>query len=203
MSIQQQINLYQPIFRKQEKVFSARTMLIVFVVTLVFFSAIYTYARWNVYALIDESDKLAMTHEREVKRLDDLGRRYPIKQKNRAVESDLDMLKKERKAKQFLIKTLSDRSIGNDKGFSSFFAAIARQQPAGMWLQRFEIEQGGQVIGIYGSSLRPELIPEFLHGLSEEASFEGSSFKIFRMQRDENNKTTVNFSLRSVVEGAK
>lgn len=203
MNAQQQINLYQPIFRKQEKVFSARTMLIVFVATIVFFSAIYGYARWNVYSLVAESDKLAVSYQSEVKRLDDLARRYPVKQKNRQVETELDNLKHERKAKQFLIKTLSGRSIGNDEGFSSFFEAMARQRPAGMWLQRFEIEQGGQVIGIHGSSLQPELVPEFLQRLSDESSFDGSSFRIFRMQRDKENAAAVNFTLRSVGGGDK
>ena len=203
MNAQQQINLYQPIFRKQEKVFSARTMLMVLVATIVLFSAIYGYARWNVFTLVEESEKLAVSYQSETKRLDDLARRFPIKQKNRKVETELDNLKNERKAKQFLIKTLSGRSIGNDEGFSSFFEAMARQRPTGMWLQRFEIEQGGQVIGIHGSSLQPELVPEFLQRLSEESSFDGSSFRIFRMQRDKENTAAVNFTLRSVVEGTK
>jgi len=201
MNVQQQINLYQPIFRKQEKVFSARTMLMVLVATIVLFSSIYGYARWNVFALVDESEKLTVSYQNETKRLNDLAHRFPIKQKNRKVETELDNLKNERKAKQFLIKTLSGRSIGNDEGFSSFFEAMARQRPTGMWLQRFEIEQGGQVIGIYGSSLQPELVPEFLQRLSEESSFDGSNFRIFRMQRDKENTAAINFTLRSVVEG--
>lgn len=203
MNAQQQINLYQPIFRKQEKVFSARTMLIVFVTTIVLFSGVYGYVRWNVYSLVAESDKLAVSYQSALKKLDDLARQYPVKQKNRKVKMELDDLKNERKAKQFLIKTLSGRSIGNDEGFSSLFEAMARQRPSGMWLQRFEIEQGGQVIGIYGSSLQPELVPEFLRRLSEEKSFDSSSFRIFHMQRDKENAAAVNFTLRSVGGGAK
>lgn len=203
MSAQQQINLYQPIFRKQEKVFSARTMLLVFVATVVFFAAVYGYARWNVYSLITQSEKLAGLYDSEIKKLDDLSRRFPIKQKSQQVETELEDLKKERKAKQFLIKTLSGRSIGNDKGFSSYFEGMARQRPAGMWLRRFELEQGGQIIGIHGSTLQAELVPEFLQRLAEEPSFEGSDFRVFQMQRDKENATAVNFTLRSVAGGEK
>jgi hypothetical protein len=203
MNVQQQINLYQPIFRKQEKVFSARTMSFVFVGTIVFFAAIYGYARWNVFSLVAESEKLAQSHASEMRRLDDLSRRYPVKQKSRQIETELENLQKERKAKQFLVKTLSGRSIGNDEGFSSYFEGVARQRPAGMWLRHFELEQGGEVIGIHGSSLQPELVPEFLQRLSEEASFGGSSFRIFQMQRDEKNAAAVNFTLRSVAGGEK
>jgi hypothetical protein len=204
MSVQQQqINLYQPIFRKQQKVFSARTMLFVFVGTIVFFAAIYGYARWNVHSLVAESEKLARQHATEMKRLDDLARRYPAKQKSELVETELENLTNERKAKQFLIKALSGRSIGNDEGFSSYFEGMARQRPAGMWLRRFELEQGGQIIGIHGSSLQPELVPGFLQRLSEEPAFDGSSFRIFQMQRDKNNAAAVNFTLRSVAGGDK
>ncbi|NNG14107.1 MAG: PilN domain-containing protein, partial [Gammaproteobacteria bacterium] len=122
---------------------------------------------------------------------------------SRLVETELENLKNERKAKQFLIKALSGRSIGNDEGFSSYFEGMARQRPAGMWLRRFELEQGGDVIGIHGSSLQPELVPEFLQRLSEESSFDGSSFRIFQMQRDVNNAAAVNFTLRSVAGGEK
>ena len=201
MSVQQQINLYQPIFRKQEKVFSARTMLFVFVGTIVFFTAIYGYARWNVYSLVAESEKLEKQQAGELKRLEDLSRRYPVKQKSRRVGAELKDLKNERKAKQFLLKTLAGRSIGNNKGFSSYFEGVARQRPRGMWLHRFELEEGGKVIGIHGSSLQPELVPEFLQRLSEESSFDGSNFQIFQMQRDENNAAAVNFTLRSVAGG--
>lgn len=203
MNTQQQINLYQPIFRKQEKVFSARTMLFVFVAAIVFFAVVYGYVRWNVYSLVTESEKLVQLQASELKRLDSLSRRYPVKQKSRQVETELESLKKEHKAKQFLIKTLSGRSIGNDEGFSSYFEAMARQRPSGMWLRRFELEQGGEIIGIHGSSLQAELVPEFLQRLSEESSFDGSSFRIFQIQRDEKNTAAVNFTLRSIAAGVK
>lgn len=203
MNVQQQINLYQPIFRKQEKVFSARTMFFVFIATIVFFAAIYGYARWNVHSLFVESEQLALQHSSAIKKLDDLSRRYPVKQKSRQVETELEGLQKERKAKQFLVKTLASRNIGNDEGFSSYFEGLARQRPQGMWLQRFELEKGGEIIGIQGSSLHAELVPEFLQRLSEESSFDGSSFRIFQIQRDEKNAAAVNFTLRSVAGGDK
>ncbi|WP_126452401.1 PilN domain-containing protein [Sulfuriflexus mobilis] len=201
MNAQQQINLYQPIFRKQEKVFSARTMLFVFVGSIVFFTGIYAYARWNVYDLAHQSERLQQQYVGEVARLEDLSRRYPAKQKSRQIEEQLAELKKERRAKQFLLKTLSSRSIGNDKGFSAYFEGVARQRPEGMWLRHFELEEGGNVIGIHGSSLKPELVPEFLQRLAGETSFSGSSFRIFEMKRDTDNPAAINFSLRSISGG--
>ncbi len=199
MAIQQQINLYQPRFRKQEKVFSASSMLVVLVAAMVVLVGIYGYAKWNVTVLATEKIRLQQQQVKEVAKLDRLAIEYPIKRKSRLVEQQLKDLQSELKAKQYLVDTLSGRSIGNSEGFSSYFAGIARQHLKGMWLQRLELESGGDVIGIYGSTLKPELVPQFLQALSKEDSFIGSKFQIFNMQRDKDNKAAINFSLRTTL----
>jgi len=196
--MRQQINLYQPIFRKEEKVFSAKTLLIAFVAAIVVFSSVFFFARWNVYALEKESERLKVTYANELVRLEDLAKRYPVKKKSRIVEDEVTRLQQEQIAKQFLIKTLSGRSIGNSNGFSSYFVGMARQQVQGLWIRQFELQQGGDVIGIHGSTLEPEYVPKFLLNLSSEDSFNGSSFRIFKMQRDEKQDQTINFSLRTL-----
>lgn len=195
----QQVNLYQPMFRKQEKIFSAKTMMYVFFAAIGLFTLVYGYAHWNVNALESELVRLQDQQSKEMVRLEDLARRYPATQKSKKTENELAQLKSERSAKEFLIKTLSGRSIGNSKGFSEYLEGIARRRPAGMWLRRLELERGGEVIGIHGSSLRPELVPQFLQQLSKESSFSGSNFRIFEMQRDDKNRAMLNFTLRSVV----
>lgn len=193
----QQINLYQPIFRREEKVFSAKTLLIAFVAAVVVFSSVYVYARWNVYALEKESQRLKITYANELERVDSLASRYPLKQKSRVVEDEVSRLQQELTAKQFLIKTLSGRAIGNSNGFSSYFSGVARQRIQGLWIRQFELQNGGDVIGIHGSTIAPEFVPQFLLQLSSEESFSGSNFRIFSMKRDETEKNTVNFSLRT------
>lgn len=202
MAIQQQINLYQPRFRKQEKVFAASSMLTVLIAAILFFGGIYGYAKWNVIALANENDRLQQQQTNEVKRLESLALRYPEQKKSRLLAQQLEDLQSERRAKQFLIKTLAGRSIGNSAGFSSYFAGVARQNISGMWVDRLELASGGDVIGIYGSTLKPELVPQFIQALSAEESFTGSQFQLFSMQRNKNNSAVVNFSLRTVVEGA-
>jgi len=202
MAIQQQINLYQPRFRKQEKVFAASSMMIVLIAALLVFTAVYGYAKWNVIALVKESQRIQQQQLQEITRLESLVKRYPVKGKSQALERTLLELQNERKAKQFLVKTLSDRSLGNSEGFSGYFAGVARQNKPGMWINRLELESGGDIIGIYGSTLKPELVPQFIQALSREESFTGSEFQIFNMQRDKSNNAAVNFSLRTAPGGA-
>jgi len=201
VAVQQQINLYQPMFRKQKKVFSASSMLGVFVAALIVFGGVYGFASWNVYSLEQQSETMKQEHARELVRLEELSKRYPVRKKSKSVEQQLKDLQKERQAKQYLVNTLSDRSIGNSDGFSEFFVGIAKRRLPGMWLNRLELGQGGNVIGIYGSTVKPELVPQFLQELAAEDSFQGSNFRVFSMQRDSANVNKVNFSLRTVAGG--
>jgi len=201
MAMQQQINLYQPRFRQQEKVFSSSTMLVVLVAAIAVLVGVYGYAKWNVVALADENKRLKLSQTNELVRLEALSKKYPLKRKSKLLENQLNDLQNERKAKQFLVNTLSGRSIGNSDGFSSYFEGVARQHIKGMWIQRLELDNGGDVIGIYGRTLQPELVPQFIQALAKEKSFSGSQFQIFSMQRDEEKKSVINFTLRTVVAG--
>jgi len=198
MAVQQQINLYQPMFRKQKKVFSSSTMLAVFVLAIVVFGGVFGFARWNVYSLEQQSENMKVSHAAEIARLEALSKKYPVKKKSLRLEDELKKLQKERKAKQYLVSTLSNRTIGNSDGFSDYFVGVARHRSKGMWLNRLELAQGGKVIGIHGSTLKPELVPQFLQSLAAEDSFRGSQFRVFSMQRDSENQNKVDFSLRSV-----
>jgi len=198
----QQINLYQPRFRKQEKVFAASSMLVVFIAAMLVLGGIYGYAKWNVYSLAAENQRMQQQQKKEIARLQSLTVKYPVKKKSRLVTQQLKDLQEEHKAKQFLVKTLSGRSIGNSDGFSSYFEGVARQHLPGMWVKRLELDNGGDIVGIYGSTLKPELVPQFVQALSDEDSFVGSKFQIFSMQRDEKNAASVNFSLRTVAKEA-
>ena len=201
MAIQQQINLYQPMFRKQKKVFSASSMLGVFVAAMIVFAGVYGFAHWNVYTLEQQSELLQQQYVQEEMRLEELAKRYPVKSKSKRVEQQLKDLQRERQSKQYLVNTLIGRSIGNSDGFSDYFAGIAKQRLPGMWLTRLELDAGGDIIGIYGSTLKPELVPQFLQALAAEDSFRGSSFRIFSMQRDAEKDNTVSFALRTVPGG--
>ena len=201
MAIQQQINLYQPMFRKQKKVFSSSSILFIFIAAMIVFGGVYGFAQWNVYALKQQSETMQQQHKRELARLEELSTRYPVRKKSKQVAEQLQVLQQERKAKQYLVNTLAGRSIGNSDGFSEYFVGIAKHSLPGMWLSRFELGQGGNVIGIYGSTLKPELVPQFIQALAEEDSFRGSNFNIFSMQRDSENRNKVNFLLRTVSGG--
>lgn len=192
----QQVNLYQPMFRRQEKKFSAKKLLAVFVGSTLLFTAVYGYVRWDVYKLESQMADLQRQYEIETRRVEELNKQFPLKRSSERIEKELASLRTESEAKKKLITLLRDRSsLGNSKGFSAHMEGIARQRVDGLWLTAFEVTQGGNHIGIQGSSLQAELVPQFIQNLSAEEAFTGAEFRVFRMARNEKQRAAIDFEL--------
>lgn len=193
----QQINLYQPMFRKQKKIFSAVTILQSLAVVLVGFVLFYVYASWNVNKLRNEVANHKRMQTEALAKIGTLNARYPLRKKSKLLETKIGKLEAEVRAKQSLLKVLSDTTLGNTSGFSAHFTGIARQQIQGMWLRGLQLSEGGRQVGIIGSTLQPELVPRFIKKLGREQAFAGAEFKTFQMQRSKEDVARVDFILRS------
>jgi cell division protein FtsL len=194
--MQQQVNLYQPMFRRTEKKFSAKKLLGLLVGSALFFTAVYGYVRWDVYKLESQLTELENQYQNETRQIEELNKQFPLIRTTGKIEKQLASLRAEREAKRNLIALLQGRSaLGNIEGFSSHMEGIARQRVDGMWVTAFQLNDGGEQIGIVGSSLQPELVPKFLQNLSAENSFIGTEFRVFRMQRDKEQTAAIDFEL--------
>ena len=193
----QQVNLYQPMFRKQKKIFSALTMLQSLAVVLVGFVLFYVYASWNVDNLRKEVANHSNMQQAALAKISSLNERYPIRKKSKLLETKIAGLEAELQAKQALLKVLSDTTLGNTTGFSEHFSGIARQRIQGMWLRGLQLSEGGTQVGIIGSALEPQLVPQFIRKLGKEQAFAGAEFRTFQMQRSKEDVARVDFILQS------
>lgn len=194
----QQINLYQPIFRKERKIFSSLTMLQVCVIVVVGLSAIYAYSRAQVASLAGEVGRLQTMEQRKAHHLEALGREFPPPVKSRRLEAEVRHLSGEVRTKRAVLTLLSSRRFGNTTGFSAHLAGLARRDPRGVWLTGIDIEQGGTRLELTGSALRPALVPRLLTRLAGEPAFHGRSFDVFRMSRPRGNPGWIDFTVRTV-----
>ena len=193
----QQINLYQPMFRKQRVVFSAVTMLQVGVFFLVVFASLHAYqvSKVNPY-----KTQLASL-EKELSQLSVQVTALEAAQKNKGksklLESEIAKLSKELKQRERISKVLSSRSFGNSAGFSSYLESFARGHVEGTWLTDVEISQGGAALGLEGKTLSFELVPIYLQKLAEEKSLQGSSFNVMELARvdKKEGESELNFSI--------
>ena len=195
--MKQQINLYQPMFRRQEKVFSAVALLQTSGVVVLALLLIYGYGQWQLYGVNKELGRLKQQQAAAAQGVIELGKRFPPKKKSKLLEAEVSRLATELEQRKLLQKAFSGGTFGNTKGFSTYLEALARRHVEGMWLTRISIGGGGSVLGVAGSTFTPELVPLFIQRLSNEPVMSGVVFGTLVMTRPESDPRRVDFSLNT------
>ena len=180
----QQINLYQPIFRKQRQIFSAVTMAQALALVTLALLALYGYGLVRVHALEAEVVQL---EGRERALTTQLARIDPGLGRNRREEAERELarLNATLLGQQRLIEVLRDRPLGNGTGFSGYLAALGRQRRPELWLTSFAINGGTGAIELAGRSLDPKLVPEYMQRLGRESTLAGQQFDRFEIMHDD------------------
>jgi hypothetical protein len=169
----QQINLYNPIFLKQKKHFSARTMLQALGLIALGVGALCGYAFFESR----NAERTARQYTDQVGaqrgQLVQLVARLAAQGSSKALEADIARLQREVSARQSTLNALATGELGQADGFSDFMAAFGRQAVQGVWLTGFTIGESGNDLLVNGRALRPELVPAYLNGLSRESMMRG------------------------------
>ena len=168
----QQINLYNPLFLKKEKHFSARTMAQALGVVALAIAAVFAASLFQTRS----AERLAaqyreqLTHEQgRLVALGQAGSASPSK----ALESEVAQLEAEIKVRRQTLQALNTGELGNTAGFSEFLAALGREALSGVWLTRVRIDDAGNGLLVEGRALRAELLPAYLKALSRESMMRG------------------------------
>jgi hypothetical protein len=179
----QQINLYQPIFRKQRQIFSAVTMLQAVGVVAVALLGLYAYGLAQVRALEAEVIQL---EGREKALTTQLMRVDPASSSSRRAELEAEVrrLNATLLDQQRLIEVLREQPLGRTEGFSGYLAALARQRTPQLWLTEIGINGGTAAIELAGRSLDPKLVPEYMQRLGREPALAGQQFDRFEIELD-------------------
>ena len=191
----QQINLYQPLFRKQEKIFSARTMLEGAVIVLAGILLFYVYALWQTASLERQVTAAQQRQTQAAEQARQLAAEYPERRKDPVLTKQVQHLQNEVQVRQLVMARLSDRSEGNRVGYTQQLEGLARQRVAGLWLTHVGIRQGGSSLVLAGTTLQADLVPQLLQRLSQEPVFAGMEFKFFTMNRPKDKANQIDFAL--------
>lgn len=176
----QQVNLFSPIFRKEEKKFSAKTMFQAAGIVIVGIAVLTVAQVWNMGKLQTTIDDLERQRASLDKRADEFrGTRRP----SDPLAQKVSRLEQLLAARAQLQKALLKDEFSNTEGYSDYLMALARQHVRGMWLTAFEIAGAGRQLTVQGRSRRPELVPRYIQKLSAEKSLAGINFKLFQMSR--------------------
>lgn len=164
----QQINLYNPIFLKQEKYFSARTMAQALALLLLGLVALYGYAFLQTVSAQYAAETSAQLEQYVL-----LSAKLSPQAQSKALEAEVARLEAEMKARQETLAALGSGVLGNTAGISEFLAAFGRRSMDGVWLTAFDIGEGGNDLNLTGRVLHADLVTAYLRALSEEPVMRG------------------------------
>ena len=196
----QQINLYQPIFRKEHHLLSAVTVAQAAGLLLVTLLAIYGFATWQVLGLEAEVLQLEQREQAYAEKVQRLGLGSDAERRER-VEAELKQVNAELARQQQIVEILEAQEFGGAAGFSPRLTALAHTRVNGLWLTRVALSGAQGEMQLAGESILVSLIPEYLQRLSEEPAMAGVGFASLQIERDtDTGSVRFNVASRSLLE---
>ena len=191
----QQINLYSPIFRKQQKVFSALTMLqgvlLIGVVVGVFY---YTVSLQSSLLEIRATNS-ARQLQSELERLKAYGSRESPAERAKALADRKKALEAGLASQTLALKAFESGTLGRTEGYAPLLRALARVSVEGVWLTRIQVAEGTGELSLTGRATRAELVPVYLERLRAEESLRGQAFSRLEVTRATAPRAWVEFAL--------
>jgi hypothetical protein len=198
--INQQVNLFQPIFRKERKILSFHALLQGMAVVSAVLVLLYGWGWQKTQTMEGDVAQLQGQLDLQTGQLAELSLRVGQRKPDTSLQQELARLQQEAAARQEVVDALSNIRGAYTQGVSSYLESFARQTPKNLWLTGFSVLDGGEGLVIRGSALKPSLVPMFLQQLSTEPALAGTHFGLLQIQRQEKRRHWVDFTVYTGVE---
>ena len=178
----QQINLYNPLFRRQKKYFSARHMVQAFAILVVGTALICAYAWYLSAQQRQRADEIAQRTLAMQTKLGSATAQFGPRQASPILQEQVARMEEQAASRRQVLDLVGRGELGNTRGFSGYLVALARQTLSGLWLTGFRVVGNGTDMAINGRVLQPELVPTFIDLLKKEPVLAGHSFSTLDIQ---------------------
>lgn len=197
----QEINLYQPMFRRERKVFTAVTLAQITGVVFLALMAIYAWQEVSTTHLEARLGQLRTQQEQATKRLSALltERTRVSPALSKAVADARATVARQEAA----LEILSRPSQSNTEGFSRPLKALGRAVIPGLWLTHLELDAGGTEITLGGRMSAAARLPRYLDALGKQAPFARQRFALLHIEREKKHPDTLGFTLSTVAKKPK
>lgn len=177
----QQINLFNPVFRRQKKIFSSKTMASALGVLVLGITALAVYGERQVATLEREAARGAERLAQKQASLASVTTEFAPRKKSAELAAELAQAEAQLAALERISGVLERGELGDTGGYSEYLRALARQSVDGLWLTGLSINGAGSEIGIRGRALDPAQVPGYIGRLTTETSLRGKSFASLRI----------------------
>lgn len=172
----QQINLFNPVFEKQHKLFSLLTMLEALVMIVAGSLLFYGYAFYQVDQLGRQLEESAKRYDMNQVRMAGYIAEFSPQQAGQSLQDEVKRLEKQVADQAELINVIKSGAMGNTTGYSEYMRAFARQVEQGLWLTGFKITSDAAQISLSGAATEPGLLPAYIQRLGKEDIMRGKTF---------------------------
>lgn len=193
--INQQINLFQPIFRKERKLLSFRVLLQGCAVVFLLLVMVFAWSWRQTWQMETDLAYIQAQQDKRNAKSAALGKTLAAMKNDSEPQKELARLEKEYVARQKVVDTLTRVRKTYTRGVSGYLQSFSRQAPKGVWLTGFSVQAGGEDVVIRGSSLKPALVPIFIQQLSDEPALSGTKFGLLQIQRERPDTRYVDFTV--------
>lgn len=194
----QQINLYQPQFRPQTRMFPAWFMLQAVAIVLFGMALMYVFAQQRINNVEQELTIVAQQESIVLERLQSIGPLINAVTGEMNWSEQLDESLRLLAERQAVLNLIQGSSLGDTKGFSRHLRALSRQDIDGLWLTHIALSAMGDKTRLQGRAIRADLIPLYVQGLASEAPFAEQRFHHFQIDSPvDDGETAVSFAMDS------
>lgn len=181
----QQINLFNPVFLKQRKVFTALAMAQALGVLVAGIVVMALFSQRSVAVLEGEAAQSADQLARRQARLEQANRELAPREPSPELKARVAAAEEKLRALRDVSGMIYRGGFGNTAGYAEYFRAFARQDVGNLWLTGLTIDGPQADIGLEGRTLQAELVPAYIAGLAKEPVLKGKRFGSLKISSPE------------------
>jgi hypothetical protein len=181
-TVEQQVNLYQPILGAEKRLFSAQAIGICLGLLAVSLGAVGGYGAWRT-SRVERS--IAEVEKRQSADLMAAERTGVALQPGKSVaqlDAEAKDLAAEIAARERALAIVRLGAASPATGFAARLEALARRQVQGLWLHDVVVGSGEGRLSMRGNALDPQLVPAYLAALAQEPALAGVRFDKLTMR---------------------
>ncbi|TSA50734.1 MAG: hypothetical protein D4R48_00895 [Nitrosomonadales bacterium] len=179
----QQINLLGKEFLPKRELLTAGFMVKVAVGFVLVLVAYVWFVTQEAGKLAGERDEWARRAQEGQARLMQAVKQAPTPESSKALQAEIAVLEENAHAREQVLAVLKSGAVGEGGGFSGMLQAFARQSLNGVWLTGISTNSAGDQMRISGRAVSPELIAQYISGLSSERALHGRNFVAFEVSQ--------------------
>lgn len=181
--MRQQINLYQPIFRRERKSLSAITVATTLGIVALVLTGFSLYTARGIDSLQTQVAALTQQQQDQQAQLAKVGEALSRHARRGDVEARVKALTATLNERTQALQVLQTGAAGQTSGFASRLEALARRHVNGLWIDGLAMSGTHSTMSITGGSVDADIVPVYLRSLSGEAVLSGTRFDDFVIER--------------------